>query len=152
MPDLSTHLVTCCAVQLQKEAREKEETLQRMLSAEKRVRILEEENRQLRREATEVRKELDRLRKEVSHCFCISICFFINHADGRGTSHFVCECVQTTGRFISKSWESPPPSPGGSMCNGIVVGMCNSVVGTMQSAWIHEHSLQSCLLYSQSRL
>lgn len=57
------HLSTL-ETELQKEAREKEDTLQRMLSAEKRVRILEEENRQLRREATEVRKELDRLRKE----------------------------------------------------------------------------------------
>ena len=73
MPELSTEFVTHCAVQLQKEAREKEETLQRMLSAEKRVRILEEENRQLRREATEVRKELDRLRKEVSQYLSISI-------------------------------------------------------------------------------
>ncbi len=74
MPELSTELVTYCAVQLQKEAREKEETLQRMLSAEKRVRTLEEDNRQLRREAAEVRKELDRLRKEVSQRFCVSIC------------------------------------------------------------------------------
>lgn len=72
--DLSTEFVIYCAVQLQKEAREKEETLQRMLSAEKRVRILEEENRQLRREATEVRKELDRLRKEVSQYLSTSVC------------------------------------------------------------------------------
>ncbi|DBA92208.1 hypothetical protein WJX77_002964 [Trebouxia sp. C0004] len=57
------HLSTL-ETELQKEAHEKEETLQRMLSAEKRVRTLEEENRQLRREAAEVRKELDRLRKE----------------------------------------------------------------------------------------
>ena len=77
MPELSTELVICCSVQLQKEAREKEDTLQRMLSAEKRVRILEEENRQLRREATEVRKELDRLRKEVSQYLSISICVLI---------------------------------------------------------------------------
>lgn len=53
------------AVQLQKEAREKEDTLQRMLSAEKRVRSLEEDNRQLRKEHSEMRKELDKLRKEV---------------------------------------------------------------------------------------
>ncbi|KAA6423290.1 MAG: hypothetical protein FRX49_06742 [Trebouxia sp. A1-2] len=60
-------LITSIPAPLQKEAREKEETLQRMLSAEKRVRTLEEENRQLRREAAEVRKELDRLRKECSN-------------------------------------------------------------------------------------
>jgi len=100
MPELSTELVTYCAVQLQKEAREKEETLQRMLSGEKRVRTLEEDNRQLRREAAEVRKELDRLRKEVSQRFCVSICVLINHADGRGTSHFVCEHVQTLDLLI----------------------------------------------------
>lgn len=52
-------------MQLQKEAREKEETLQRMLSAEKRVRALEEDNRQLRREHSEMKKELDKMRKEV---------------------------------------------------------------------------------------
>ncbi len=163
LPDLSNDFVTYCAVQLQKEAREKEETLQRMLSAEKRVRILEEENRQLWREATEVRKELDRLRKEVSQYLSISICFLINHADGGGTSHFVGECVQTlvlltTGYFMFQSCNAPPPPPsgvyllwggGGVSCNGIVGGMCNGVVETMQSAWIHEHSLQSCLLYSQ---
>ena len=51
--------------QLQKEAREKEETSQRMLMAEKRVRVLEDDNRQLRREASEMKKELDKLRKEV---------------------------------------------------------------------------------------
>lgn len=76
MPELSTEFVTHCAVQLQKEAREKEETLQRMLSAEKRVRTLEEENRQLRREAAEVRKELDRLRKEVSQYLCLCYLHF----------------------------------------------------------------------------
>ena len=54
-------------MQLQKEAREKEETLQRMLSAEKKVRALEEDNRQLRREHSEMKKELDKLRKEVCH-------------------------------------------------------------------------------------
>ena len=36
-----------------------------MLTAEKRVRTLEEDNRQLRREASELRKEVDKLRKEV---------------------------------------------------------------------------------------
>ena len=124
LPDLSTDFVTYCAVQLQKEAREKEETLQRMLSAEKRVRILEEENRQLRREATEVRKELDRLRKEVSQYLSISICFLINHADGGGTSHFVGECVQTlvlltTGYFMFQSCNAPPPPfPGFTSCGG----------------------------------
>ena len=56
-----------CALQLQKEAREKEDTLQRMLTAEKRVRTLEEDNRQLRREVSEIRKEVDKLRKEVRH-------------------------------------------------------------------------------------
>ena len=63
--------VSCCGlVQLQKEAREKEETLQRMLAAEKRVRTLEEDNRHLRREVSEMKKELDKLRKEVrtEHC------------------------------------------------------------------------------------
>ena len=54
-------------MQLQKEAREKEETLQRMLSAEKRVRALEEDNRQLRREHSEMKKELDKMRKEVCY-------------------------------------------------------------------------------------
>ena len=59
------------AVQLQKEAREKEETLQRMLSAEKRVRTLEDDNRQLRKEHSEMRKELDKLRKEVCCPCCL---------------------------------------------------------------------------------
>lgn len=36
-----------------------------MLSAEKRVRSLEEDNRQLRREASEMKRELDKLRKEM---------------------------------------------------------------------------------------
>lgn len=57
------HLSTL-ETELQKEAREKEDTLQRMLSAEKRVRSLEEDNRQLRKEHSEMRKELDKLRKE----------------------------------------------------------------------------------------
>ena len=57
----------CCCAQLQKEAREKEETLQRMLSAEKKVRALEEDNRQLRREHSEMKKELDKMRKEVGY-------------------------------------------------------------------------------------
>lgn len=57
------HLSTL-ETELQKEAREKEETSQRMLTAEKRVRVLEDDNRQLRREASEMKKELDRLRKE----------------------------------------------------------------------------------------
>ena len=39
-----------------------------MLSAEKKVRALEEDNRQLRREHSEMKKELDKLRKEVCHC------------------------------------------------------------------------------------
>ncbi|KAL3146365.1 hypothetical protein ABBQ32_003053 [Trebouxia sp. C0010 RCD-2024] len=60
------HLSTL-ETELQKEAREKEETLQRMLSAEKRVRALEEDNRQLRREHSEMKKELDKLRKERQH-------------------------------------------------------------------------------------
>ena len=60
-------------MQLQKEAREKEETLQRMLSAEKKVRALEEDNRQLRREHSEMKKELDKMRKEVrsSSLLCV---------------------------------------------------------------------------------
>ena len=59
------HRHVCYCIQLQKEAREKEETLQRMLSAEKKVRALEEDNRQLRREHSEMKKELDKMRKEV---------------------------------------------------------------------------------------
>lgn len=62
-----THQLVCCCTQLQKEAREKEETLQRMLSAEKKVRALEEDNRQLRREHSEMKKELDKMRKEVRY-------------------------------------------------------------------------------------
>ncbi len=108
MPELSTESVIYCAVQLQKEAREKEETLQRMLSAEKRVRILEEENRQLRREATEARKELDRLRKEVSQYLSISTCVLIKLV--HWLTHFpVLEC--------------PPSSSWGGMCNSIVERM-----------------------------
>ena len=62
-------------MQLQKEAREKEEPLQRMLSAEKRVRTLEVDNRQLRREHADMRKELDKLRKEVCQPqYMISLC------------------------------------------------------------------------------
>ena len=54
-------------MQLQKEALEKEETYERMVSAEKLVGTLEEENKQLKREMSEMRKELDKLRKEVRY-------------------------------------------------------------------------------------
>lgn len=38
-----------------------------MLSAEKKVRFLEDDNRQLRREHSEMKKELDKMRKEVHY-------------------------------------------------------------------------------------
>ena len=38
-----------------------------MLSAEKKVRLLEDDNRQLRREHSEMKKELDKMRKEVHY-------------------------------------------------------------------------------------
>ena len=77
-------------MQLQKEAHEKEETHERMIRAEKRVHVLEDENKQLKRDVSDMKKELDKLRKEVR-----GLCFHCLPASWRPEPCICCLCCHT---------------------------------------------------------